>query len=194
MDLIKCGKLLCNLRKAKGMTQKQVADKLGVLPKTVSKWETGNGFPDVSALSSLADVLGVCERMLLSGNLIQNMQEVGNMKKIRFYVCPQCGSIMQGTGECQIICCGRPVEVLESQKADDAHTINISEIENDFYIEFNHEMTKEHFIGFVAYAGFDRVLIVRMYPEQDSAVRLPRMFRGRVYFYCNKHGLFEYKI
>ncbi len=41
MNLCKNGELICSLRKAKGMTQKQVADKLGVLPKTVSKWETG---------------------------------------------------------------------------------------------------------------------------------------------------------
>lgn len=88
MDLIKFGKLLCDLRKAKGLTQKQVADNLGILPKTVSKWETGHGFPDVSVVSSLADILGVSERTLLFGNLTQNIQEVGNMKKTKFYVCP----------------------------------------------------------------------------------------------------------
>ena len=194
MDLIKSGKLLCDLRKAKGMTQKQVADRVGVLPKTVSKWETGHGFPDVSVVSSLADILGVSERILLSGNLTQNMQEVGNMKKIKFYVCPDCGSIMQGIGECKIACCGKHVEALKSKKTMDDHAINISEIENDFYIEFNHEMTKEHFIGFVSYVGFDRVITVRMYPEQNAAARFPRMFKGKFYFYCNKHGLFEYGI
>lgn len=191
MDLIKNGKLLCDLRKAKGMTQKQVADRLGVLPKTVSKWETGHGFPDVSVVSSLADVLGVSERILLSGDLTQNMQEVGNMKKTKFYVCPNCGSMLQGTGECKITCCGKPVDALQCKKADEGHSIKISEIENDFYIEWNHEMTKEHYISLVSYVGFDRVLTVRMYPEQDSAVRFPKMFKGRLYFYCNNHGLFE---
>ena len=194
MDLIKCGKLIRDLRKERGITQKQVADKLGILPKTVSKWETGHGFPDVSVVSSLADILGVSERMILSGDLTQNVQEVGNMKKIKFYVCPQCGSIMQGTGKCQVVCCGKPVKALESKNVDDTHSIKISEIENDFYIELDHEMTKEHFISFVIYVGFDRVLTVRMYPEQDASVRIPGMFRGKLYFYCNKHGLFEYKI
>lgn len=194
MDLIKNGKLLCDLRKSKGMTQKQVAERLGVMPKTVSKWETGHGFPDVSVVSSLADVLGVSERILLTGDLTQNVQEVGNMKKIKFYVCPNCSSIMQGTGECRIICCGKPMEALASKKTNEDHLINISEIENDFYIEINHEMTKDHFIGFASYVGFDRVFTVRMYPEQASAVRFPRMFKGKFYFYCNKHGLFEYGI
>lgn len=194
MDLIKSGKLLCDLRKAKGMTQKQVADALGVLPKTVSKWETGNGFPDVSVISTLADVLGVSERALLSGNPKCNMQEVGNMKRTKFYVCPQCNSIMQGTGECRLICCGKPVEPLQSRAADDAHHVMITEIEDDYYIEFDHEMTKAHYISFVACVGMDRVLTVRLYPEQAAAVRFPKAFRGKLYFYCNDHGLFDCKL
>lgn len=116
MDLIKNGKLLCDLRKSKGMTQKQVAERLGILPKTVFKWETGHGFPDVFVVSSLADILGVSERILLSGDLTQNVREVGNMKKIKFYVCPNCSSIMQGIGDSKIICCGKPLEALVSKK------------------------------------------------------------------------------
>lgn len=192
MNLSKSGKMLCDSRKSKRMTQKQVADKLGILPKTVSKWETGHGFPDISMLSTLADILGVSERILLSGNLTQNIKEVGNIKKTKFYVCPQCGSIMQGIGECQVVCCGKPISPLVAKKPDNNHSINISEMEDDYYIEFKHEMAKEHFINFVAYVGFDRVLIIRLYPEQDGEVRIPRMFRGKFYYYCNKHGLFEY--
>mgnify|MGYP002405083448 CR=1 FL=1 len=79
MDLRKNGKLLCDLRKAKGMTQKQVADKSGILPKTVSKWETGHGFPDVSTVSAIAELLGVSTDTILSGNLIQSLEEVGNI-------------------------------------------------------------------------------------------------------------------
>lgn len=191
MDLSKNGKLLCDLRKAKGMTQKQVADRLGVLPKTVSKWETGHGFPDVSTVSALADILGVSERTVLSGNLELNTEEAGNMKKIKFYVCPCCGSFTQGTGSSQVICCGKQLEPLKAAAADDEHAARISEIEDDYYIEFNHEMTKEHYISFAAYVRFDRVLTVKLYPEQDPAVRFPKMYGGKIYYYCNKHGLFE---
>jgi len=192
MDLSKNGKLLCDLRKAKGMTQKQVADKLGVMPKTVSKWETGHGFPDVSTVSALADILGVSEKTILTGDLEQNLEEVGNMKRTKFYVCPCCGSFLQGTGNGQVVCCGKQLEALKAVSADDEHTINISEIEDDYYIEFNHEMTKEHYISFVSYVRFDRVLTIKLYPEQDSAVRFPKMYDGKIYFYCTKHGLFEY--
>ena len=116
------------------------------------------------------------------------------MKRTKFFVCPDCGSLMQGVGSCSIICCGKQVEALKAVSADDEHTINVSEVEDDFYIEFNHEMTKEHYISFVAYVRFDRVLTVRLYPEQEATVRFPKMYGGKLYYYCNKHGLFEVKI
>ena len=194
MDLIKNGKLLCDLRKSKGLTQKEVADKLGIVPKTVSKWETGHGFPDISTLSSLADILGVSERILLSGDLVQNTKEVSNIKRTSFYVCPNCGGIMQGTGKGQIICCGKTLEPLSAKAPDDCHMITVSEIEDEFYIEFDHEMTKQHYIGIVSYVRFDRVLTVALYPEQDCAVRIPKMYGGKIIYYCNEHGLFEYQI
>ena len=194
MNLSKNGKLLCDLRKAKGMTQKEVADILGIVPKTVSKWETGHGFPDVSTVSALADILGVSEKTILSGDLEQNLESANNMKRTKFYVCPHCGSFLQGTGNGQVVCCGKQLEALTAVSADDEHTINISEIEDDFYIEFNHEMTKEHYISFVSYVRFDRVLTIKLYPEQDSAVRFPKTYGGKIYFYCSKHGLFEYQM
>lgn len=193
MDLNKHRKLLRDLRKTKGMTQKQVADKLGVLPKTVSKWETGHGFPDVSTVSALADILGVSEKTILSGDLNANSEEAINMKRTKFYVCPDCGSLMQRTGNSQVVCCGKTLESLKSSVTDDEHKINISEIEDDYYIEFDHKMTKEHYISFVSYVRFDRVLTLKLYPEQDCAVRFPKMRGGQLYYYCNKHGLFEYQ-
>lgn len=194
MNLSKNGKLIFDLRKAKGLTQKDIADKLGIMPKTVSKWETGHGFPDVSTLSALADILGVSERSILSGELIKNIGKAVNMKRTKFYVCRHCGSIMQGTGNSQVICCGMPVNELKAVLADSEHIISISQIEDDFYVEFNYEMTKEHFISFVAYVTFDKILMVKLYPEQDSSVRFTKMYGGKFYFYCNQHGLFEYKL
>ena len=130
MDLRKSGKLLCDLRKAKGMTQKQVADKLGILPKTVSKWETGHGFPDVATLSDLADILGVSEKTILSGNLDINAEEAGNLKRTKFYVCPCCGSFMQGTGNCQVVCCGKQLEALKANDVDGEHFSMFDKIMN----------------------------------------------------------------
>lgn len=193
MDLTKNGKLICALRKSKGLTQKQVADKLGIVSKTVSKWETGHGFPDISMLSALAELLDVSEKVLLKGCLICNEEDAGNMRKIGFYVCPKCGSMIQGIGECQISCCGKTLGRLEAKQMDKNHEIRISEIENDCYIEWEHQMTKEHYMGFVSYVAFDKVLTVRLYPEQDCAVRFPKMYGGKIYYYCIQHGLFVYE-
>lgn len=194
MNLNDSGSLIRSLRKAKGITQKDVADILGIQPKTVSKWETGNGFPDVSYISELADVLGVSERILLSGNLKRNAAEAGNMKKTRFFVCPHCKSISQCSGNQQVICCGKPLSPLAACAADSAHLPHISETENDFFIALNHEMTKEHYIAFAAYVTFDRVLTVKLYPEQDSALRFSKMYGGKLYLYCTEHGLFEFSV
>ena len=182
MDLDKNGKLLKLLRQSKGMTQKDVADCLGVLPKTVSKWETGHGFPDISYIAELSEILGVSTNTLLSGELVKNMEEVGNMKNLKFYVCPHCTSLMQGTGSAQVVCCGELLEPLAVRERDAEHEIVVSQTDNEFYITINHEMTKEHYIAFVAYVSFDRVMTVRLYPEQDSSVHFPKMHGGKIYY------------
>ena len=194
MNLCKNGELICSLRKAKGMTQKQVADKLGVLPKTVSKWETGHGFPDTSLLSDLADILGVGIDALLSGDLTSNKEDVGNFKKIKFFVCPHCGSFMHGTGECTVFCCGKQIYPLQASQPNDEHEIAIEETEKEYIVTFAHEMTREHFIAFVSYVSCDEVLTVKLCPEQDSSVSFPKLHGGKFCFYCNVHGLFEYEI
>ena len=193
MDLDKNGKLLKLLRQSKGMTQKDVADCLGVLPKTVSKWETGHGFPDISYIAELSEILGVSTDTLLSGELVKNIEEVGNMKNFKFYVCPHCTSLMQGTGSAQVVCCGELLEPLAVRERDAEHEIVVSQTDNEFYITINHEMTKEHYIAFVAYVSFDRVMTVRLYPEQDSSVHFPKMHGGKIYYYCSRHGLFCYE-
>lgn len=192
MNLSKNGRLLYDLRKSKGLTQKQVADRLGVLPKTVSKWETGHGFPDTSLLAGLADILGVSVDALLAGALDPNPEETGNFRKIRFYVCPHCSSFFHGMGECQISCCGKQLEPLEASENTAGHEINVGEVENDYYITFDHEMTKEHYISFISYVSCDRILTVKLYPEQDSSARFPKLYGGRFYYYCSSHGLFVY--
>lgn len=194
MDLQKTGMLLATLRKTKSLTQKDVAEQLGISPKTVSKWETGHGFPDVATVSSLAGILGVSEQTLLSGRLEIGKGVSGNMKRTKFYVCPTCGSFLTGTANSQIVCCGKLLDALVPKKADSDHEICITQPDDEFYLEFHHSMTKEHYISFVSYVRFDRVLTVRLYPEQDGAVRIPKMYGGKLYFYCNRHGLMEHSM
>ena len=58
MDTAKTGAYLASLRKAAGMTQQDAADRLGVSNKTVSKWKSGGGFPDITVLPALAELYG----------------------------------------------------------------------------------------------------------------------------------------
>ena len=67
MDNIQFGAFVAQLRKERGLTQKELADKLNVTDKAVSKWETGKGFPDVKLLEPLAQVLGVSLVELMQG-------------------------------------------------------------------------------------------------------------------------------
>jgi len=190
MDLIKIGKLLADLRKAKGMTQKQIADRLGILPKTVSKWETGNGFPDISIVSTLSDVLGVSERIILSGDLIQNTQEVGNMKKTKFYVCPLCGNLLLAMEKAELSCCGRKLKPIQPQKAAAEEKLSVELIDNDYFISSVHPMSKEHYITFVALLTGDSIMLRKQYPEWDLQVRIPTFARGMLLWHCSQHGLF----
>ena len=191
MDCSKVGKLILALRKEKGMTQKALADAMNISDRTISKWERGIGCPDVSLLGDLSAILGVNIEKILSGDLEPNDKDGGNMKRIKFYVCPDCGNILFSTGESEISCCGRKLSPLVPQKEDPEHKIQTEEIENDFYITLRHEMSKQHYITFAAYVTWDRVLLVKMYPEQSAELRFPKMHGGEFYICCSKHGLIK---
>lgn len=190
MDCEKIGRLIYKLRQEKNMTQKQLADVLNVSDKAVSKWERGAGFPDISLLRGLSDVFEVNVEKILSGELNINDINGGNMKKIEFYACPKCGSILNGTGNAEIQCCGKKLLPLEKKNIDENHTFKIEPIDDEYYITFDHEMTKEHYISFVACVKYDRALIIKLYPEQNPEIAIPKMRGANIYFYCTNHCLF----
>ena len=142
-------------------------------------------------LRELSEVFGVNIEQILAGELNPNEIDGGNMKRIKFYICPACGNVITATGQGEISCCGRKLKPLEVKKADDAHQPMIEKVENDYYVTFDHEMKKEHYISFAAYVTYDRVLLIKLYPEQAAEVRFPQMNKGKLYFYCNEHGLQE---
>lgn len=189
MDCSKVGKLILSLRKEKKLTQKVVADAMNISDKTISKWERGLGCPDVSLLRELSKILGVNIEKILLGDLEPNNADGGNMNRIKFYVCPNCGDVLSSTGEADISCCGRKLMPLVSKPEDETHKLNIEEIEEDYYITIPHEMSKSHYISFVAYVACDRVLLVKLYPEQTAELRFPKMYGGKLYYYCSQHGL-----
>ena len=186
------GALLRTLRREAGMTQAQAARQLGVSPQAVSKWEQGQGYPDVAVLPELARLFGVSLAGLLAGDLAPGPMEVGNMKRIQFYMCPDCGNILTAAGGGELHCCGRRLEPLKPRPADEAHAVTVQEVEEDWYVTFSHPMEKGHYLRFAAWAGLDRMMLVRLYPEQGGEFRLPQLRGGgKLYICCSRDGLFE---
>ena len=74
MDQIKIGKFVADERKRKGYTQKQLSEKLEISDKTISKWERGNGFPEVSLLLPLCKELEITVNELLSGERVSEQE------------------------------------------------------------------------------------------------------------------------
>ena len=192
MDCEKVGKLIQQLRGERGLTQKNVADALGISNKTVSKWECGLGCPDLNLWPELSVILGVDMAQLMEGEIVQNRPDSGNISRIRFYVCPVCGNVLFSTGSATIHCCGRRLEPLKA-KMEDLPGITVEEMDTDFYVTFDHPMEKGHYLVFAAYVKSDRVTLLRLYPEQDAAVRFPVQRGGKLYIYCSQDGLMAYK-
>ena len=100
------------------MTQQQLADKLSVSAKTISKWETAKGYPDITLLESIANALSVSVTELISDNTIVNSNVSANMLRSHFYVCPVCGNIVHSMGEIVIQCHGLQLQQEEAEDTD----------------------------------------------------------------------------
>lgn len=188
------GAVVKALREKQNLTQRDLADRIGVSDKTISKWETGKGLPDITLLEPLAGALGVSVTELLAGEIRVNTNRAGNMLRSKFYVCPVCGNVIHAVGQGSFHCCGVALPPLEAEEPDEDHGIRVEKMEDDWYITMDHPMTKAHHITFFAYVTADRILLQRTYPEQDCALRFPRMGFGRLYVHCNHHGLFQIKL
>ena len=181
------------LREARGLTQAELAGQLGVSSKTISKWETAKGLPDVSLLQPLAQALGISLIELMNGEPVLNRNISANLMRCTFYVCPVCGNVIYSTGSAIVSCCGITLPPLEAEEADAEHAITIENVEDEHFVTIGHPMTKQHFISFVAYVTSDRVQFVKLYPEGGAETRLHLRGRGIVYWYCNRHGLYKSK-
>lgn len=192
MNTYVTGTTIKQLREARGLTQAELAEKIGVSSKTVSKWETAKGLPDISLLQPLAQALGISVIELMNGEHITNKNTSANLLRSKFYVCPICGNTIHSTGDTLVSCCGITLPSLEAESADDDHAITVESVEDEHFITVHHPMTKQHFIAFVAFVTSDRIQMVKLYPEGNAETRLQLRGMGKIYYYCNHHGLFQY--
>ena len=185
------GAVIKELREKNHMTQLQLAQKLGVSDKTVSKWETAKGYPDITLLEPIADAFSVSVTELISGNTVFNANVAANMMRSKFYVCPVCGNVIHSMGEAVITCHGINLSPAAAEETDENHMISIERVEDEFYVHINHEMTKQHYISFIAAASSDRMQMVKLYPEGNAEARFKINGAKKIYFYCNRDGLFH---
>ncbi len=185
------GAVIRELREKNKMTQLQLADRLGVSDKTVSKWETAKGYPDITLLEPIAAVFKISVTELISGNTVHNANVSANMLRSKFYVCPVCGNVMHSMGEAEIHCHGILLTPLEAEPSDERHMFSIERVEDEYYVRIDHSMTKEHYISFVAAASSDEMQMVKLYPEGNAEARFKIRGVRRIFYYCNRDGLFS---
>lgn len=188
------GTVIKELREKNHFTQAELAERLNISDKTVSKWETGKGYPDISMLEPIANVFGVSVAELLSGNAINNVNVSANMMRSKFYVCPVCGNIVHTMGEAVIHCHGVQLMPCQAEETDEKHKISIEKVEDEYFICIDHDMTKQHYISFVAAMSADRIQMVKLYPEGNAEVRFPIRGVRKILFYCNRDGLFTVNV
>ena len=191
MDRYVTGTMIKRLREAAGMTQQQLAARIDVGDKAVSRWECGRGYPDITLLEPLAAALGVSVAELVAGSDVKNANRSSNMLRSRLYACPVCGNVLHAMGDAVISCCGVSLPPLEPEAAEDGHAMSIELIEDELYVSLDHPMAKGHHISFLAAVSPDRIQLTKLYPEGDAAARFRRAGVRDVYDYCNRHGLFR---
>ena len=194
MNAQKIGNVISELREAKGMTQAQLAQRLNVSDKAISKWETGRGYPDISLVEPLADALGVSIIELLKGKDIVNTNKSFNMLRMKFHVCPICGNIITSTGEAVVSCCGIVLPPLEPEAEDEKHRLGLEKTEDEYYVTIPHEMSKKHYISFIAAVKDDGVEMKKLYAEGNAEARFKISRTKYILYYCNIHGLFKVRV
>jgi len=188
------GTMIRELREKNHLTQAELADRLFVSDKTVSKWENGKGYPDLSLLEPIAGVFGVSVAELITGRTVSNINVSANMMRSKFYVCPICGNVIHTMGEAVIHCHGVQLTPAQAEETDERHMIFIEGVEDEYYVRIDHEMTKKHYISFMAAFSPDGLQLIKLYPEGNAEARFKTRGVKRIFFYCNKDGLFSVEV
>lgn len=193
MDRYVTGAVIRRLREEKKMTQEELASRLFISGKTVSKWETGRGLPDIALLTPLAEALGVSVTELCAAEPVYNRNRAANMMKTHFYVCPFCGNVIHAIGEAAVSCCGVILPPLTAEVGDIDHDIVVTAADDEYVVAMDHPMTKDHYISFFAAVADNGVELQKLYPEGPAEARFKRRRVKYLFAFCDRHGLFVKK-
>ena len=198
MDTYVTARSVKKLREEKRMTQNELADQLGVSSKTVSKWETARGLPDISLIEPLAKALGVSVIELINGDYRINENAACNLKRSKLYVCPVCGNVIHAAGAAVISCCGITLPEAEAENGtedgDATHHLEVMYTDSRHYVKLSHPMTKEHYISFIAYITDGHFEMKKLYPEGSAEADFLGRGHGLIVAYCNQHGLYQVRV
>lgn len=101
--------------------------------------------------------------------------------RLKLYCCPVCGELAVTYGQASLACCNSPLQPIPIKKAEQHEKPTISEVDGEQLLEFNNPMTKDFYIAAVVFERYDRVEVVRLFPEQEALVRVPMLVGAKVY-------------
>lgn len=194
MEKYVTGAVIRRLREERRMTQEELAEKIHVSGKAVSKWETGRGYPDISLLKPLAEALGISVIELLSGENVRNRNRSANQLRGLFYLCPVCGNVIRTSGEAVVSCCGITLPPMEAEAPDPEHSLRAERVEDEYWVTLDHPMTKAHYVTFIAGVSDQGIQLVKLYPEWNAEARFRIDGVRDLYACCNQHGLFRIRV
>ena len=128
---------------------------------------------------------------LFSGENVVNTNKSFNMLRMKFRVCPICGNIVCSTGETVVSCCGIVLPALAPETEDDGHHLCMEKVEDEYYVTIPHDMSKKHYISFIAAVKDDGYEIKKLYMEGNAEARFKINRTKYLLYYCNRHGLFK---
>ncbi|MBO5994964.1 MAG: hypothetical protein J6Q41_05580, partial [Firmicutes bacterium] len=129
-----------------------------------------------------------------AGSDVVNTNKNSNMLRMKQYVCPICGNVIQSTGEAVVSCCGITLPPLEAEEPDEEHPVRVEVVEDEYFVTVSHEMTKKHHISFILALRNDGYELKKLYPEGEASAHFKISGTRYFYYYCNRHGLFRVRV
>lgn len=126
---------------------------------------------------------------LLRGELGENDRGSGNLRRTRFYVCPDCGNLLFSLEGAEVSCCGRKLPALTPRKAEEAQRLTVTLSDGDWYVTAAHPMTRDHYVSCLLFLTGDTLLLRKLYPQWDLSARLPYFPQGTLLWYDTREGL-----
>lgn len=111
----------------------------------------------------------------------QEPAKVVPSNRLKLYCCPECGSVAAAYGNAVPQCCGQMLVALPIKKMDADERPSVSDVDGQVYLEYKHPMTKQFYIAAVVVERYDRVCILRLFPEQEASVYIDQLRGAKVY-------------